>query len=342
MAFFPDMKNDGITPAFSLEEVEGAAFEYFSTSGFPYHNLMKHVCMQQINELRKMSGSALLHSPIAMRVADTYHPHRFHAVVFGAKGLPVDVIRDEKKLTRAIRLRLKYFGKIGSEYFSELGLVSGIQTCSNFRPAFALDIYRKYGKLGGTVLDTCFGFGGRLVGFIASDCRRYIGFDPSTKSYESNLRMSKDLAKDKEVLLRCLPIEDADLSEFEESSDVAFTSPPYFCKEVYSEEDTQSCYRYKMSRDWCNGFLVPMMRFQFSSLKPGCYALVNIADVKIKNKLYPLVRWTIKAGEMVGFTYEGNIPYALSRRFGSGKKGGNVVSVEPVLKFRKDGSNPTR
>ena len=334
MVFFPMVNERSLTPVYSIEQIADAAFEFFSANGFPYHRLTKHVCMQQINKLRKTDGSALLRSNVAMRVADTYHPHRFHAISFGRKP-PVENMRDEKKLRIAIALRLKYFGEIGTGYFSELGLVRGTGSCSNYRPAFALYVYRKYCEPGGTVLDTCFGFGGRLVGFLASDCQKYIGFDPSTKSYEGNRGLAADLVRgEKEVLLRCLPIEDANPIEFKGTVDLAFTSPPYFCREVYSEEETQSCHRYKTARDWCNGFLVPMMRFQIRCLKVGGFALVNIADVKIGNKSFPLVKWTIRAAERSGFTYKDQFPYSLTRRFGPKKK---AVSMEPVLVFRKEG-----
>ena len=153
------------------------------------------------------------------------------------------------------------------------------------------------------------------------------------------MKLAADLALDREVDLRCLPIEDADPGEFESVADIAFPSPPYFCREVYSDEETQSCNRYRTARDWCNGFLVPMMRFQFRAVKPGRNAIVNIADVKIGSKQFPLVEWTKRAACRLGFDFVDSFFYPLRRRFGQMKKGVSKkgVSVELVLVFKKPG-----
>ena len=99
--------------------------------------------------------------------------------------------------------------------------------------------------------------------------------------------------------------------------DFAFTSPPYFRKEHYSEDDTQSWVRYKTGDAWRDGFLAPMMALQHAALKPGCRSLINIADVKIGSKTYPLVEWTKQAAARVGLAYERTLEFPLARRFGA-------------------------
>ena len=77
----------------------------------------------------------------------------------------------------------------------------------------------------------------------------------------------------------------------------------------------------------------PMMALQYAALKPGCFAIVNIADVKIKNKVYPLAQWTIDAAKSAGFEFVRREEFPLTRRFGSGME--DEVSTEPVLIFNK-------
>jgi hypothetical protein len=322
-------------PIFSDEEIIEEAFQYYRATGFPYPCLPKHVCMQQINDLARTDEEALYQTKAAYRVADTYHPHRYDTSAIGRES-PSNRYKYDAALRRACRLHLQYAGEITTGMFTELRLVGG-QCCSNFRPGFALLMYRKFAPWGGTVLDTSTGYGGRLVGFIASDCSTYIGYDPNTVTHAGNVRLAADLTK-KNVILHNLPIEDADPNEHAGQCDFAFTSPPYFCKEIYSDEDTQSCNRYKTARDWCNGFLVPMMRHTFICLKSGCRSGVNIADVTIKDVRYPLAKWAVKAAEKVGFVLENRMEFKLTRRFGAkkgGTQGSEGIAYEPVFIFRK-------
>lgn len=322
---------------FNDETVGESCFNFLRKYGFPYPGIPPHMAMQEINALASTADETLLRTTTAYIVADTYHLHRWHAAANGMKS-PIQAFQSDKDLKKAIALSLKFTGGVGL-FPSQLRLVNGTQACSNFRPGFALFLYRKFCPPGGVVLDTSTGYGGRLVGFFASEASRYIGFDPNTLTHYGNSRMIEDLLPEgKTACLVNLPIEDGDIDGMgiADSVDLAFTSPPYFHKELYSDEPTQSCNRYPTGRDWCNGFLLPMMRFQFRALKPGSKAIVNIADVKLKHTrdlVYPLVEWTKKAGEKVGFAFLGERSFMLNYRFGSS----TGVAKEPVLVFQKPG-----
>lgn len=339
--FFESAESREADVVFSEEQVAEETFKFFRKNGFPYPNIPKHICMQEINRLRGMKDSELLRAVIKP-IADTYHKHRFKAST-GGKRSPVESFAKDESLKHAIKLSLMNGGRIGDGYFGPLSLTRGTQACSNFRSAFALYVYRKYGIPGGVVLDTSTGYGGRLVGFLASDCERYIGFDPNKPTYNANLKIASELGQHKTVELCNLPIEDANPKELGVLCDVAFTSPPYFTKEHYSEDDTQSWVRYPTFKRWCKGFLLPMIQFQFDCLKPGAVSLVNIDNVKIKGESYPLVLRTIQAAKRVGFVHEGSFGYPMSKR-SMGTKGakgekfqdaGEDQKDEPVLIFRK-------
>ena len=318
---------------FDDERIIDAAFAYFRETGFPYRSLPVHVCMQEVNKLARTEPDKLLNTGQAYHVADTYHPHRFHAIAEGMKS-PVGAFDDNGLLRRALRLQLEQNGMIPPAYFGKLDIVSGTQACSNFRPGFACYLYRKYANPGDTVLDCSTGYGGRLVGFIASGIAgQYIGIDPNVPTHEGNVRMAQDLGFSDKVELYNQPAEDVPHDKLAGRCDFAFTSPPYFAKEHYSDDDTQSWVRYQTGDDWRQGFLEPFMTLQFAALKPGKFAIVNIADVKLRNKIYPLERWATETGQAVGFEHVTTDYYALTRRFGAGQA--DEVAREPVIVFRK-------
>lgn len=323
----------GIPPPFSEEQIIESAFHYFRSTGFPYRRLPVHVSMQEINKLASTDQDVLLHTGMGYHVADTYHPHRFHASAEGMKS-PVDGFNDDKLIRRAMHLALGNDRTLPEGFWDGLKIVSGVQMCSNFRPGFALYYYRLLSKPGAVVLDCSTGYGGRLVGFMASHCSRYIGIDPNKPTHEGNLRMAAELGFSDKVELYNLPAEDVDPALLAGRCDFSFTSPPYFAKEHYSEDDTQSWVRYKTGDEWRDGFLMPMMALQFAALKPGSYAVVNIADVKLRNKVYPLEAWTVECGKMAGFEHIETKRYTLTNRFGAGHED-DEVAVEPVIVFQK-------
>lgn len=333
LAVVDEVSAEDAEPLFDEQQIIEAAFSYFRSIGFPYRKLALHTCMQQLNKLASLPLKSLLHTGLGYHVADTYHPHRFHAAAVGMRS-PYDTFADDKLFRVALQKLIRYEREIPETYFTLLSLVNGAQGCSNFRPGFACYLYRKYCKTGDTVLDCSTGYGGRLVGYIASKINgRYIGIDPNTLTHQGNLKLSQDLYDSSKVELYNLPVEDVDPALLANRCDFAFTSPPYFCKEVYSSEDTQSCNRYLTIDEWVEGFLVPFFKLQYIALKPGTTALVNIADVNIRGKSYPLASMAVEAGKSVGFTYITTERFDLPVSMGQPRTG--TLKYEPLLVFEK-------
>lgn len=321
---------------YSPDAIEQAAFLHFRQGGFPYRKLPLYLCLQEINQLANVEIEKLLNSTYGYAVADTYHPHRFAAPVSGMRT-PLSAFADDTLLQHTLHLFQELTGSIPANILSLLSLVRGTQVCSNFRPAFALYLYKKYCQPGAVVLDTSTGYGGRLVGYIASGLAgTYIGIDPNTQTHRANQAMAHDLLFDQHIELFNLPAEDVHPMTVANRCDFAFTSPPYFSKEQYSDEETQSWKRYRTGEDWRDGFLAKMLALQFVALKQGCYAVVNIADVTIKNRRYPLVEWAIEMAKQAGFDYITTEEYSLKHRLGAGHE--EDVVTEPVLVFQKPAS----
>jgi hypothetical protein len=329
------------TPAtfdvFTRESIIAVAFDHFRKSGFPYRRIPVHTQMIELNRLAALKDDPrALKSNLGYLIADSYHPHRFecHAQ---EKRSPVDSFDDDDQLRRALGLALDNGQQIGEGFFSMLTLVAGTQACSNFRPGIALHFYRRYGRVGGLVLDPCTGYGGRLVGWMASGLGgQYIGVDPSRLTHDGNEQMATALARPLglTVDLFNVPFEDVDTANLVESVDCIVTSPPYFAKELYAQEPTQSFQRYRTIEEWENGFLRPMLAGCFRVLRPGAFACVNIADVKLGQRVFPLEEMTRHAAHDAGFQLSATEQLEFSPHFGQGQQD-EEVKTEPMFIFRK-------
>ena len=311
---------------YSDEDIIQDAYDYFKATGFPYPSLTLMEMKQEINKLANLDLERCQKSTLAYKVADTFHPHRFHSSAIGMRS-PVESFDMEKSLIKALKMDLKV-GAIKPTNIAFLNLVNGTQACSNFRPAYARMMYDKHAGEDSVVFDSSTGYGGRLVGFLASDCQRYIGVDPNTITHDSNKKMFKVLKNGKKTCkLINLPAEDVnvDKENIRGVADFSFTSPPYFKKEIYSDEKTQSCHRHSEYDDWINNFLKPMMKLNFDVVKAGGRTIINIEDVKVKGELYPLVQPTIDAGKEVGFEYVRTERFVLQHRT-------SIIDGEKVVK----------
>lgn len=129
-----------------------------------------------------------------------------------------------------------------------------------------------------TVLDPCAGWGGRMLGAVSFGSR-YIGFEPSTQTYENLLRMVDFLGIGDRVTLihdDCRTMTNRDLPRV----DMILTSPPYFDLEVYSDEDTQSISSHDSYESWSNGFLREVIRSGIHLLTDGGVSCWNVGRVR--------------------------------------------------------------
>jgi hypothetical protein len=320
------------TALFDHDRILEAAFAHFRATGFPYRRVPVHVAMQTLNKLAASDATTLLSTTVGYDVADSYHPHRFHATT-AQHHSPVDAFNRDDLLRRALSKELEQGKVIPAGYFGGLSIVSDTQPCSNFRPGVALHYYRRYCQAGATVLDTSTGYGGRLVGFLASGLAgRYIGIDPNRATHDGNARLAADLGFADAIELHCLPAEDMNVELIRESCDFALTSPPYFSKEHYSEEPTQSWRRYPTADGWRDGFLRPMLRLQFDALKSGAINVVNIDDVTIGGTVHRLTDWTTEVAAEIGFEL---IEIDSLQLGGFWSKVQDFDSSEPIFVFRK-------
>lgn len=207
----------------------------------------------------------------------------------------------DKKIFRSHEKTMKFFRKF-------LRSLSGGYFTYNYKPDIAKMIYEMYGRRG-KVFDFSMGWGARLVGFLSSSCKEYVGVDVNHKNFKSYEDIYKAYSKKGYKKKTCRFIEepaetfcpDRYLNYF----DLTFSSPPYFVKEIYSNDANQHHIVHGDDYEgWISGFLKPMILNQYKMLKVGGHFVINIADVTIKNHIYPLESDTVQIAKECGFAIE--------------------------------------
>ena len=126
--------------------------------------------------------------------------------------------------------------------------------------------------------------------------------------------------------------------------DFAFTSPPYFDRERYSDDDTQSFKKFGNYESWRDGFLRPTLETIYEYLRNDRYICWNIADIKVgPDKFYPLEQDSIDILTELGMEYRGKLRMTMSPMTGmdlskarnSMQIGGQYYKYEPIFIFYK-------
>ena len=87
----------------------------------------------------------------------------------------------------------------------------------------------------------------------------YHGFEPATNTFNGLQKLGtflKSFQNGFDFKIENLPFEDAVLTG---NYDIALTSPPYYDTEIYSDEESNSCNRYKSFEEWKNKFYFVMI-----------------------------------------------------------------------------------
>ena len=246
-----------------------------------------------------------------------------------------DRFNDDAKLRRAIRICFEFRDGNNLVYPTAvrraLELVTG-ENIQNFKPQNARAIVEHLCPvMWGRVYDYSAGYGGRLLGVTSSNMHyQYIGLDPNTETVE-RLKYLNSLIQNSGTIVQ-------DVSEEYQPEDIdcAFSSPPYFNLEKYSDEDTQCMVRYKTLDDWFAGYVAPTIQHIYRGLnREGVFA-TNIADYKTTKEEYKVCERWIATAEKIGFKYQGMIRMLLNTRPGVGNdKLSGREKYEGVYVFRK-------
>jgi hypothetical protein len=150
-----------------------------------------------------------------------------------------------------------------------------------YRPHLSKQIIMSTGKTNGVLFDPCAGWGGRMLGTVATGWK-YIGCEPNVETYKNLMRIVKFLNISESVELHNAPFESFDLDKIGEV-DVVLTSPPYFNLETYADDTTQSYIKFNNFEEWMDGWLLKMIEVCANKLNDDGLSCWNVMDFKNTN-----------------------------------------------------------
>ena len=310
-------------------------FQYYRENGFPYYSTDMEYRMKEFNKLKKYDRSNIIENGIikqtmhGLGLAWSYFPHSFN-ISCNEKKTPMEVFLDNNLFLKVIEKRLKMGTFITDAGIRKmLKMYSGVQAVSNFRPTAAAAIYDRYAP-NGIVWDMSGGWGGRLLGAIASGVKYYVATEPSQLAFDGLYDIAEDFSSntDYDIFKAGSETYEPEKNMF----DLCFTSPPYFDLEKYSNEQSQSYIKFDTREYWVEGFLKKTFENCFIGLKPNGHMIINIADPKKKRNI-SLEESTIKKAIEVGFTHVETLKLALSNP--NMKNRTSAFKYEPVFVFKK-------
>jgi len=315
------------------------ALLYYRKNGFPYYKIEKEKAEKIFKKLQDYDSNLVCENDIfsqdmkGLSLAWQYFPHAFDVLTGKSTKTPLKQFNNDDSFRVCLNKVFDWCVKHEDAKMSEnrirqgLKFFGGINGVSNFRPTVAKYIYDNYSGHG-VVWDMCAGWGGRLLGaLVSSKVKKYIGTEPSTKTFQGLNKLAKDFlphCKNKKIEIHNRTCED--FIQKPHSLDLCFTSPPYFDTEKYSTETTQSCLRYPTRQKWKEGFLFKTLKLCHVYLKINGYLVINIANVKTYPDLEDVMEVYCRK---LGFFFIKKYKMILSSNSGRG------VKYEPVFVFKK-------
>jgi hypothetical protein len=289
----------------------------------------------------------------------------------------------ERKSDKKYMWAIRYYDRTQKIFPTVLRIIrlSCGQAAVNFPALTAKYLYEEFtshidGDERLNIYDSSAGWGGRIIGAMSSRKKfHYIGTDPNPDNFIDELGISRyeyvagyynghcvdnhsdtlksfftiqsqantyDLFQDGSELIHQNP----KFQQYKGKLDIAFTSPPYFNREQYSQDETQSFIAYSEYDDWKENFLKPTLTTIYEYLKRERFILWNIADIKIgTDTYYPLEEDSKEILMNLGCSYHGKLKMLMTRMVGldpskSGvknavKHNGKAYKYEPIFVFYK-------
>jgi len=249
---------------------------------------------------------------------------------------------NDVKLKRAIKICYEHRDEgadavIPKNLRRAFDLVSG-GSIQNFKPMNARAVWEYICPVfKGRVLDFSSGYGGRMLGAMTSKMRyHYTGIDPNTKTYNGLTALGTliNATLDTEFEMNCMGSEDFD--PVAGDYDAAFSSPPYFNLETYTDEPTQCMNRYSDIDRWFEGYVEPTLKMVHKALDNDAIYAVNIADYKMGKEQFQIVERWKELSQKVGFKYQDTVHMLLNVRPGVGNgKSEQAFKSEGIYIFKK-------
>ncbi len=234
-----------------------------------------------------------------------------HAAIAGDRNSNMSIYDrffDDNSLKECLRLAIKNRKIINmrTTFFTYARYLW--RSAINYSPLRAKAIYEKFCPVGGTIYDYSCGFGGRMLGALSSKNNyTYIGTDPNTETFNNLLSLGKqieEITKRKDSF-EIYNKESENLILNDNSIDFAFSCPPFFSLEKYTDESTQSYNKYNKYEEWLEFYVRPTIKHCFNAIKENGLYGVDVMNFWLGGKKYFLVNDWIKIAEEEGFILKG-------------------------------------
>jgi tRNA1(Val) A37 N6-methylase TrmN6 len=239
------------------EEVAEFSFQFFRENGFPYPEISSEELIRSFDALACADVNLIENNKVfridnqaGAKVFKHFSPH-FYEVKNGiAMQRPsmLEAFNNDDLLRRTIKNRLRFNYHINGNMLrqglcnSKLAFKASIFNC-----VLAKAVYTKFTKDNDIIYDYSMGFGQRLLGAMSLPHRvKYVGVDVLEKSVLANqdiynfLNWAYILNKEVDIVLN--GSENFCDEKYHGKVNLAFSSPPYFNLESYSNDETQAYY----------------------------------------------------------------------------------------------------
>lgn len=213
-----------------------------------------------------------------MKLCEHFFPNFFD--IKNSKGIGFKDYWTGEKLQKVIRWNRQSHS---TPYLSEMrrGVIfcNGLTKNTMYRPHLAkmINLYYKSNN----TIDSCCGWGGRLLGTIAAGAS-YTGYEPNNETYQHLLELCDFLNIKNKVTLYNNGAENAILTM---QYDLSLTSPPYYNLEIYSTDITQSENQYNNYEEWKINWLFPVINNFSQHSKITCWNVANIGKIKLADDI---------------------------------------------------------
>jgi len=317
----------------SVDAVRNLGFPYLVLDNTYLSDFEKLTLLDSKSLLRVVDNKKIVCSKNLKqsRLASVFFPHMLSTKVNNYRT-PMEAFNNDVALIRSMKLAKKYNRTVTTAGLrSMLQMVSHTQGVSNFKPDVSKFIYDEYGN-SGKVYDFSAGYGGRLVGFLASSCIEYVGVDVNKVNFPCYEKLINAYKTDNKITkLICIGSED--YIENQEYFDLAFSSPPYFNKEHYSEDDEQSYIKFPTYDDWLGGYFYNTISNTVNMLKNNGVLALNIKDIKNGKKVFPLESDALSVCLQLNIKHIDTLYMELNTTLNSGS--GKIKKLEPIFIFKK-------
>lgn len=210
-----------------------------------------------------------------------------------------------------------------SEFKRGVYFCYGLTKNTMYRPHLAKIINEYYNP--NIVLDPCCGWGGRMLGTVAAG-HKYIGFEPNTETYKHLIELSQFLNIENDVTIYCDGAENLD--NYNIKANLILTSPPYYNKEIYCNEITQSITNYNNYEDWLNNWLKIVIEKSINCLSNNGVSCWNVSP-EMQNDVE-------KIHNNLGFYYDSDFGLHSSARQANQNIAKNKKTIDATICYKKN------